>query len=78
MQNDSDSPTSKEEQTYVDCITAKTQTIKYKRKTYEMNSTSEDWLVCHIRWKWHKDKIQNWHRESSKHHSKERLPGTEK
>ena len=43
MQNGS--PASEKEQTYVGCITAKTQWTTHKWKTYEMNLTSEDWLV---------------------------------
>ena len=45
MQNDPDSPAYEEEQTYVGCITAKTRSTIHKRKTYEMNSMSEDWFV---------------------------------
>ena len=45
MQNDSDSPASEEEQTYVGCITANKQSTTYKQKTYKINSTSEDWFV---------------------------------
>ena len=45
MQNDFDSPASEEELTYIGLITVKTQSTTYKRKTYEVNSTSEDWLV---------------------------------
>ena len=37
MQNDSDSPSSEEEQIYVGFITAKTQSTIHKRKTYEVN-----------------------------------------
>ena len=45
MQNDSDPPASEEDQTNVGCITAKVQLTIHKRKTYEVNSTSEDWFV---------------------------------
>ncbi len=45
MQNDSDSPSSEEEQIYVGFITAKTQSTIHKRKRYEVNSTSEGWFV---------------------------------
>ena len=45
MQNDSDSPVSEEEQICVGYITAKILSPTHKRKTYEVNSTSEDWFV---------------------------------
>ena len=45
MQNDSDSPASEDEQTYVSCITAKRQSPTHKQKMYGVNSSSKDWFV---------------------------------
>ena len=41
-----DPPVSEDGQIYIGSITAKTQSPTPKRKTYEINSTSEDWLVA--------------------------------
>ena len=55
MQNDSDSPASEEEQTYVGCITAKTvNNTRTKNIEDELNVRR---MICHIRSKWHKNGI---------------------
>ena len=57
MQNDSDAPAFEEKQTYVGSIMAKTvNNTQMKNIQGKLNVRR---LICHIRSKWHKDKIQN-------------------